>query len=654
MLLRDGVIVRPDMAARFAIVDKTARRARLVWTGFDILGSKAAVSVTWSINNGCLMGTIALSKLKTAVQISAIRFPIYEFAFKGECDAVVPSWQGALFPAVKSHCAQGERIGGGYLNDYNMQFMALILADGRGFYFDTRDARGFMKSFYFTKGAKPDSIRYFSDFPHPVLADGQSFSLPYKASLRIFCGNWHDAAAIYRRWALRQRWTRKAGTRENRERKEALDSIALWLWNRGAADEVIPPAFEARQRSGVPVALDWYWWHRHGYDGDYPDYLPSREGDEKFRAALACLKEAGIYTQVYINGMLLDMSVPRFRSIGLREAGKEADGTCRTTICNVYTKRPLAYICGGGKRFAPELASQTRQLRALGLPGIYLDMISSCCNKPCFDARHGHAPGNGSYQISGYRRLLQRIRRENPGMLLSSENCGEMFLDLIDLNITLDASMERIGWRLLDSECIPLFKAVYGSLPRLFGNYALIDGVPPYDPLWPDTGKWIPSQEKDWRTLCPEQFRLEIARNVIYGAQPTVANLQQCHFNDPQLRMDINFLLTAARFYHENRRFLLLGELQNPGTLNGEKQPTAFLKRMIFTRPEDAVIRTKFTQSPLHSVWEDSEGSVALFLANFRATPSCFEWTDGHTTHTGKVPPMSFVKIKLNDVSSKG
>ncbi|MDR3709752.1 MAG: DUF6259 domain-containing protein [Capsulimonadaceae bacterium] len=624
-------------------------RLEFIWSGFDGFSPDAMVKVVWTVKNGRLSGSLSIGGYDPDLKIEQICFPVFDLSFLGDCGITLPHFQGLLFSDIKAnYLKSGHRLSGGYLNDFNMQFYSLLLDSGGGVYFDTHDTQGFVKGFICESGENAGIVRCSLTHPSPQTGSDGTFTMPYESGIQAFSGTWHDAAHVYRSWARRQRWA--VGAEKRLKAWAPLDDISLWLWNRGSSQNVVPPALEAQRRIGAPVALDWYWWHSHCYDSDYPNYLPPREGEEKFKEVMETLRNAGIFSQVYTNGMLIDMSVPSLRKIGAKEVVEQADGSLKGNVFNVYTNRMLSFICGGGKLFSNKLSATAKRLRELGLQGLYLDQISCCSNNLCFSQLHGHAPGNGPYQIKGFRRLISRIRRENPGMPLSSEDLGEIFMDVLDSNIDMaGSSFERMDWLPFNAEPIPLFKAVYGPLCRIYGNYALIDGVPPYDPMWPSDGKWKADQERDWRQICPDQFRLEIARTVIYGLQPTVANLRACHFENAAFKDDIDFLIESARFYHRNRNLFLQGELLQPGVMKCETREVSFLMRMIFTKPEKAAVRLKSVRALIHSAWRGCDGEEALTVANYSQDAQSFGWSDGIHTVKGEIPPRSFAKYALGE-----
>ena len=106
--------------------------------------------------------------------------------------------------------------------------------------------------------------------------------------------------------------------------------------------------------------------------------------------------------------------------------------------------------------------------------------------------------------------------------------------------ILLYGSHERVGgWNLalrMKGDYQPVFTALYHGATALFGNFAIPDGRPAWDELWPDEERFPPDREEPWAALCPDQFPLEFARGLVWGMQPTVCNLRPGMADDPLLK----------------------------------------------------------------------------------------------------------------------
>jgi hypothetical protein len=590
----------------------------------------ARVAVVWRLQDGLLQGTISLTGLPDSHILRALVFPDLTIAFGEPRDTslVVPADAGWLIQEAALALAEGgESAEGLRLAHAGMQFHAWIEA-GRGLYLDTRDTAGWMREWRFqSAGEKRVRFRCAHLAPRRLDPPG-AFSLPYPVSLGGFTGGWYEAARMYRPWALQAPWARR-GPQERRSNFVA--DIACWVWNRGRAADVAPPALELARRIGAPIALDWYWWHKHGYDTEYPDYFPPREGEATFKAAVRDLQSHDVRVQVYTNGMCHDVDGKAWEPDGPECALMREDGSWFAPAYNTFTNHHLASVCGGSARWRPILLGLVRQAKALGLDGLYLDMIGAVGGRmPCFHPRHAHAPGGGCYGVQGFRETLRQARELAPGFPLSTESSLEWYLDLFDSHIICGVSLERLKWQAESlggrTRVIPLFSAVYHGRAVGFGNYSFIDGVPPYDELWPPGGRSDPARERDWVALCPDQFALELARTVTFGFQPLVANLRSAHFSEPRMAGDIAFLVELCRLYHREREFLLWGEMLPPGKLECRSHETVFLQRFVFTLPgEETYLRRAFP-AVFHSAWQAPDGRRAAILVNYTREPAAVSY----------------------------
>ena len=511
------------------------------------------------------------------------------------------------------------------------RFAAVIGRDGDSVYLDSRETDFSPVKFVFSAGAREGEI--------VMEAEHGAVGSPRGGVVRPFRGGWFAAAKIYREWALRQSWTLAARGRDLGRLRE----ISMWFWNRGLSGDVIPPVERFQKDSGVPVALDWYWWHAIPYDSGYPNFWPPREGVETFRAAVKRLAGAGIYSQVYMNGMTWDMDDPSWRG----EGEMDAVLPLKATAYNVYDKHRLANLCGESPRFQKRMAANVRELADSGLDGVYLDMISCASQEAtCFNPRHSHKPGDGAAQARGWRSFLEGIKAAHPRLDLSSEDAGEAYLDLFDSLICCFPSYERIGFGTGPAvECVPVFNAIYHGLVATFGSYAMIDGIPPWDPKWPDERRW--KKEREWERLFPDQFAVELARGTVWGMQPTVHNFRLSAVDDPRYAADYNFMIDTARFHHANRDLLFDGEMCDPGTMDCASRKVDFLIRGVYATEGSYRVATQPTlPAVLHSVWRAPDGRIAAVLVNWTSEQQAWKLQTPDIVGKGTLPPRTWRRVR--------
>lgn len=245
--------------------------------------------------------------------------------------------------------------------------------------------------------------------------------------------------------------------------------------------------------------------------------------------------------------------------------------------------------------------------------------------------------GGGSDGVRGFRSLLERLKRENPGYPLTTESCVEPYMDVLDGVIVCNSTgWERCGGTV---DIIPLFQSVYHGKLAFFGNYAHPDGTTPWDPLWPPEDRW--KTEKPWHKLFPDQFFIELGRTVIWGIQPMVCNISETLFDDPGFSEIRRFTLDTARFYYDNRPFLFDGEMLSPAGFRCATAPVDFMVRMIFTKESESRTIRKILPAVLHSSWQAPDGKKALILANW--TRDSQPWF--FNGRSGVIPARSYARI---------
>ncbi len=596
-----------------------------IWTRADGL----TVQVNWQQLDGIQQGQLSFSGAPS--QVEEIVFPEMRIPLTKDTRLLLPYSQGKVLHDLASTTSKTPQQQEGRYRSF--QFVA-ALDKGQGWYTDCRDNTFQNKQYRW--GIQDDQLIVASVF-HLPLAGQSEFSLPYRCSVATFKGDWFEATQIYRPWARKQDWFKNASGKKN-----PLKDISMWVWNRGNSDKVIPPVEQLAADCGVPVALDWYWWHHNPYDTDYPGFWPPREGVEKFGAALRRLAEKDIWCMVYINGRTQDIDGDSCQEIpGDEEIERKRDGSDYAVAFNRYNLHRLGYMCGSAKRFQSFLENQVAQLFDAGLPGVYLDMIGCTAGTNCHHPGHPHFPGGGNYSVSGYREMLKRIRKAWPDRLLSTEDCAENFLDLCDSMIVLfSTSGERMGH---EEEYVPAFSAIYHGANALFGSYALLDFIPPWDELWPPEERWPADKEENWGSLFPNQFAVELAREIVWGMQPMVCNLKLQHREDPRTRDAYQFMLDTARFYYQNRDLLYSGEMMAPGILRCDKIKVDFLVRGIFTRHKDYRSVTRDLPAVLHAVWKTPDKDPVLILANYSDQTRYWQFEN----HAGMMPKRSYLAVQL-------
>ncbi len=628
---RKSGIVPEQMKAHARTVSPDGRRIVDTWTGHPTAGADFRVETTWTPGaEGRLEARIRFTGYAGVKPVSEIQFPAVTVPFEADAKFL---WGGsdmgfyfnasALPPGKYDHTRLVTA----------MQFGAILRTQGDNLYFDYRDPEWSIKSVR-TRVSKDRQITVAGVYPVPRTDDRPvaTGGIPYPSGVKFYKGGWFEAAQIYKPWATRQRWA------VNSPKVNPLADIDMWVWNRGLIKDVLPPVEQLKKDlPRAKIALDWYWWHSNPYDTDYPFFWPPREGEEAFTKAVKRLTDQGIFSQVYINGMCWDIDSTHWTQDKAPGLMHKKSGEVRAHAFNKYNHHRLAWMCGEAPAHHDAMSDLVGKLRRAGLSGQYLDMIGNASFDVCWNPAHRHVRNGGHPVTDGYRDMLAHLRRENPDFPLSTEGSTELYMDRCDGSIICNAvSSERMGSA--TREFVPLFTAVYHGRYALFGSYALPDSITPWDPKWPDADRWPASEEKPWHELYPDQFFLEMARPLIWGAQPMVCSLRPRHRSDPSFKHIYQFILDTANFYHDHKDYLWAGEMQSPDGFVCAEKEVEFLFRMIFTTKEKSKVLKKKQPCVLHSCWRRADGTRALILCNYTAEPQVWKFRD----LSGTIPPHAY------------
>lgn len=565
---------------------------------------------------------------------SLVRFPIIQLprtdsarllfsdVYGAMGSLVQPDWE-SVKPGDDLHTAK---------DSPGFRFAAVVNDGGDmgGVYLDSREEDFSPVRFSFAAGDGGTALMA-AEHPQPGSVAG--------GLVKRFSGDWYAAARIYKAWVSKLPRYQAAKARE----RGRLRDVSMWFWNRGLAGDVIPPVEKFQSDSGVPAALDWYWWHAIPYDSGYPNFWPPREGEDVFRAAVSRLREAGIFSQTYMNGMTWDSDDPSWAHGGAEDAVVPH----RTVAYNVYDGHSLTNLCGESPHFQRVMHENIDALAGCGLDGIYLDMLSAASLEAlCHNPAHSHRPGDGAAQVRSWRKFLHEIKERHPGLFLSSEDAGENYFDLFDFLICCFPSYERFDFGVAPRrECVPVFAAIYHEAIPMFGSYAMIDGIPPWDPKWPDENRW--RKEEPWEQLFPDQFAVELSRGLVWGLQPTVANFRLSSATDPRFSEDYRFMIDVARFHHANRDLLFDGEMLDSGHMKCAAKAVDFMVRGIYAKEGDfRSVREEALPTILHSVWRAPGGRTAAVLVNWTREKQAYRLDAPDVKGCGAIPARSLCVVE--------
>ncbi|HOK78234.1 MAG TPA: DUF6259 domain-containing protein [Verrucomicrobiota bacterium] len=631
----DGALrVTPQSANRFIcdLVKEAKPGLRLSWADFGPVAHDG-MSVTVDVQ---LEETTPLSRWRIRVDtppevaLREVRFPMVANLVRQTNESLaVPEWLGKITfdprRVLAGSSSESTRHVWSYPGHLSMQFAAFSGQPGAGLYLACDDVAWYRKDFVWVGGTNLSVGFELVHLPESAGAESLRWTLPYNVVLGTFHGDWVAAAEQYRSWATNQAWAINSRLAQGAVPSWVLQT-GLWVWNRGRSDQVLRPAVVLQADAGLPVSVFWHWWHGCAYDTGFPEYLPPREGTEKFRQALEEAHQQNLHALVYMNQRLWGMTTESWAAEQAeRYAVKGQDGKVHPEVYNTFTRAPCASMCMGTEFWRSKYAGLAeRAVSELGVDGIYMDQ--ACTSLACYDPSHGHPLGGGTYWIKGFGLLVDDIRRRcgkpanncvNPQPALAGEGCGESWLPHLDLMLSLQVSRERYadpdGW-----EPVPLFTAVYHPFAVTYGNYSSLT-MPPYDELWPS--EFAPAEPlKLLDRKFSRQFYLEQARAFVWGQQPTVANFLPSHLKERTEEM--KYAVHLAKIRNRATKYLLRGVFLRPPRL---RVPSAILdiSRLSIYAGQRSGPRSYQKESPLalSSAWRASDGQVAIVLASIADEP---------------------------------
>lgn len=492
----------------------------------------------------------------------------------------VADWMGSLLEEPREYMRTNNRdyLNWAYPGHLSMQLLALYNPGKTGLYLSCNDSLAYRKNF----GIGLDSRGYLScqidNFPEYNISS-DTYSPNYEAITGILKGDWITAAEHYREWAIQQKWARESRLK-NGLVPSWVEETALWVWNRGKVQGVLPPAEELKKRLGLPVNILWHWWHGCPYDEGFPEYFPPRDGETFFKNQITKAEEQGIKTLVYMNQIQWGNATESWeKENASQHAVKGIDGKTITHVYNIFSGKALTTMCMGTSFWRDKYASLAgKVINDYHVGGIYMDQ--ACLGYLCYDPSHSHPLGGGNYWVEGSGELTRQIRsssRSTDKIALSGEGVGECWLPYLDLFLTLQVSKERYagvkGW-----QTIPLFQAVYHPYAVSYGSYSSLLS-PPYDDLWPK--EFTPS---DTLQLLNEsfnkQFLMEQARSFVWGIQPMIANYKD--FLATDRKEEIDYLMKLARIRSQGLKYLLHGEFVRAPEIKASEQELKISRLSIY------------------------------------------------------------------------
>ena len=508
-----------------------------------------------------------------------------------------------------------------------------------GAYVAMHDPNGHCKRFLLRTVSKQHvSVGLVHRFPE---APGKDAALAYDVVLRTFRGDWRDAAAIYKTWAMKQPWCAKTlAERDDIPQflKEGSGIIIHPVWHPGARAKVtgerlekLPDLMDAyREKTGLAhmIFVPYGWENRGTWAGI--NYFPSIPSDELWVKANAELRKRGHRTAFLTSGFWW---VVKRQATGSGPAFDDTDDFERRNGMCVHTASGTVWIVDWYERTkqfgswrglsaklchgSPEARNAMKDifLRAarLGVPLVSFDQeIGGCQTAPCYSRGHGHPPGWGNWMWTSFRDLCADILREGkpiqPELGLFLENVSELAIPYMATYWSRQFGQVDVGAR--GARGIGLFSYLYHEYVTAIGA-ACVQG-----------------QGYHGSRPHPGLRRYIFANNLVRGLIPgPFMHEVPLEGGDKWRRAIAPAYFAFCRPYKHFPEYLMLGKTVRPLQIECQDVELHFWRR----GGPDAKPRRK--RGPAVSRWplvlpavttgsfEAADGSVAAFVVNTTADP---------------------------------
>ena len=396
---------------------------------------------------------------------------------------------------------------------------ACLYDDVGGFYLAAEDAEGHAK--HLSVERTHDALVFVVRRAGFAQEDEQT----YDVATAAFEGkdgslaDWHDAADIYKAWALRQPWCATplarrpdlpawmkdapAMVRFGREWLAKPDDIRKWMKD-----------YWMKEYPAAPLVMAYWGWEKRGY-WVTPDYYPVYPDDATFEKLVREMRALGGHAFPWPSGYhwtLLYTKNPdgsfvwddraRFDSYARPHAVHNRDGQLYIRVPSWLRGGNCACMCGGDpwtiRWWNDEVC---RPLVKLGCEMIQVDQVVGGAFPPCWAKNHPHPPGEGKWKTECFREQLvtmaATMKTMEPDSIVCFEEPNEHFNHLVGIQDYRDCEIKH-EWasvfNYLYHEFVPCFQSNPRRGNRVWQAHEAADGqIPHLTPASRDLYKDLPA-----------------------------------------------------------------------------------------------------------------------------------------------------------------
>jgi hypothetical protein len=541
-----------------------------------------------------------------------LNFPNISFKADSNSHLFVPKHFGMVIddPAKNANFIDQYPVGMGA----NMQYMAYYSDDGKGLFFGFADPDGGVK----TLQAKGSGSGVLIDSTIPVenmtLANND-YSYPGLFQLRVFNGDWYDAAMIYKEWVQSMANYKVVDDPKREERLLALSKNDIdakqAIWNRGANKnfkvKTITDMFinlkNELDKGGEDINLQAYWLAPYGRanEDQFPSFIPHNDTlqiGKNLRDKFADKVDLMIYTNAYLYDTIIRdpqaLDIPPFEK--MKDASAKMENG-KDYYTQTYEGRTFAIMDPSQTKWQDLLAKiHKKYLNPQDFNGVLLDQVTAGRNRLCFGSDHHHPLGGGHYWRDGYVQLLKKLHNSySDNRYFVSEAFNDSLVN------------EVVGYETLyyiNKNMVPAVQAVYGDKVEFIGPISYT-GTYKDDPSKADSVNLYATQMVSFiYGNIPGEFFADIAQ---------ISN----HNADTQRVRAMKFVTRLATMRHKLKEFLSNAIMLRPLKVEGDI-PTIVIPAVGGKHPIDE----GSIPAILNSVWRAKSGKIALIFTNAQNSDS--------------------------------
>lgn len=377
--------------------------------------------------------------------------------------------------------------------------------DRRLFFFGSEDGLGGTKALGVER--RKDGL-LFNARRHGWDSDGKDFGYDFViASLSGTAArpcSWHDAADLYKTWAVKQRWCKAPlKFRDDLPRwiREAPAMVRFYRQNFAEPEKIHGwlHGYWLKEFPKMPIIAA-MWGFEHG--GTWvSDYFPCYPSDEAFRSIVADFRANDGHAFPWPSGyhwtLMYDKrpdgsfaydSRERFNADAAPHAVWKRDGQIYNRIPSWLKGGHAAAMCGGdpwarnwwNREVSLEFAKR-------GCEAVQADQIVGGAFPECWATNHPHAPGQGPWKVEVFREQLKTMRETMleavPEAVVCYEEPCEVYNDLIGLQDYRDCNIKgewASVFNYIYHEYVPCFQScIYSRNLRHWYAHMAVDGQIP-------------------------------------------------------------------------------------------------------------------------------------------------------------------------------